>query len=79
MEIKLGSKVKDTVTGFKGIAVSKVEYINGCVQYGVVPKTKDNSQPQVEYIDYQQLAVLSKPKKIKSSDTGGPQSYKPKS
>ena len=36
--ILLGSQVKDKVTGFEGIAVSRIEYLSGCVQYGVRPR-----------------------------------------
>ena len=35
MTIELGSKVKDSVTGYKGIATAMCKYLNGCVQYQV--------------------------------------------
>ena len=38
--ITLGNKVRDKVTGMEGIAVSRVEYLNGCVQYAVQPPYK---------------------------------------
>jgi len=38
MKIKLGQKVKDNVTGFEGITVAKCIYLNGCVQFQIVPK-----------------------------------------
>ena len=61
--IKLGQKVKCTVTGFTGIATSRVEYLNGCVQYGVTPKmmlkdSKDGKYPDSPYIDEGQLLVV---------------------
>lgn len=37
-DIVLGQTVKSIVTGFKGIALNRVTYMNGCVQYQVVPK-----------------------------------------
>jgi hypothetical protein len=39
MMIELGSKVKDSVTGFEGIAVIRVEYLKGTTKY-VVQGTK---------------------------------------
>ncbi len=43
MEIKLGQKVKDVVTGFTGIAVAKCIYLNGCVQFQIVPRFNPES------------------------------------
>lgn len=78
-EIKLGNKVKDIVTGFEGIAVSKVEYLNGCVQYCVKPaKGKDGKMPEGEYIDQQQLSFVSVGVAVKVKDTGGVMSDAPK-
>lgn len=57
--IRLGNKVKDKITGFKGIATAKVEYLNGCVQYCVKPQvSKDGKMPEGEYIDDAQLEVI---------------------
>ena len=56
-EIRLGNKVKDKVTGYTGIAVTKVEYLNGCVQFCVKPEVgKDGKMPDGEYIDVHQLS-----------------------
>lgn len=72
-EIKLGDQVKDKITGFKGIAVAKTEFINGCVQWEVVPKiAKDNKYPESVGIDQQTLEVIvKKRKKIVKKNTGG--------
>jgi len=73
--IELGDKVKDKYSGFTGIAVARTEFINGCVQYGVVSRvTKDNKEPVEMGIDEDSLEVISKKKSIKkraSSITGG--------
>lgn len=59
MTIKLGQRVRDTVTGFEGIATSKVIYLNGCVQYCVKPKVAaDGKMPVGEYINEEQLVIL---------------------
>jgi len=57
-KIKLGNKVRCKITGFEGIATAKVEYINGCIQYCVKPKSIDNKMPDGEYIDVQELDVI---------------------
>ena len=44
MEIELGDKVKCKHTGFVGIAVAKTEFINGCIQYEVMPRVKKNNE-----------------------------------
>lgn len=52
---KLGQRLRDRVTGIEGIATSKVEYLNGCVQYCIQPEAKDNKNVDHEYFDIQQL------------------------
>ena len=72
MEINLGDKVKDKVTGFVGIAVAKTEFLNGCVQYSVAPKVgKDNKFPEEMGIDEQSLTVITKRRKPKEDDDNG--------
>lgn len=39
MAIKLGSKVKDKVTGYVGVATVQHVHMNGCVQYSVRGRT----------------------------------------
>jgi len=73
--IKLGDKVKCKYSGFVGIAVAKTEFINGCVQYLVLPevKKKDNAYPEEASIDIDSLELISKPKKkVAKSYAGGP-------
>ncbi len=58
--IKLGIRVKDEVTGFIGIANSKCEYLNGCVQYEVIPPIDEKGDPRKgKWIDEQQLTIVS--------------------
>lgn len=74
MEIKLGNAVRDTVTGFIGIATARVEYINGCVQYAVTPKVSaDGKLPDSVYFDFQRLLVVNAGVAPKRRATGGPQ------
>lgn len=63
--IKLGDKLRDTITGFQGIATSKHEYLTGCTQYGLQATIKkDGNLPQIEYFDENRLSVV-KEKQVK--------------
>lgn len=76
--ITLGSKVKDTVTGFTGIATSRVEYLTGCVQYGITPPAKDNKTSDTQYYDEDRIKVITPKKPMKVSQAGGFHSDHPK-
>ena len=74
-EIKLGETVRCIHTGFKGVAVARTEYINGCIQYSVLPKCdKDGKMPEELSLDIQSLEVIpsKKKKKSKRKSYGGP-------
>ena len=70
--IKLGSKVKDRISGFAGIATSRVEFLYGCVRYLVEPEglTPDGKPIESQYFDEQRLTDRS------TVETGGPESVK---
>lgn len=71
--IKLGSLVKDSLTGLSGIAIARCEYLNGCVSVEVQPKgIKDGKPLPATWVDEQLLDIESKAK------VGGPQSRPPK-
>ena len=68
MTIKLGDKVKDSITGFEGIVVARAEYLNGCVSCQVEAKElKDGVPLKAQWFDEQRLTSQSKAK------AGGPQ------
>lgn len=75
-EIQLGDKVKCKHTGFTGIAVSRTEFINGCIQFCIVPKVeKDGKYLEEVCIDENSLVLVKAAKKEKISnedDLGGP-------
>ncbi|MBA7626618.1 hypothetical protein ES703_34072 [subsurface metagenome] len=73
MAIKLGDKVKDNITGFEGVAVARVVYLNGCISIQVKPAKlkKDGSMIEAEWLDEQRLTFASKAK------AGGPQERPP--
>jgi len=71
--IELGNKVRDKVSGLEGIAVSRLEHLNGCVQYSVTSKLKKGeTEINTWNIDEPNLEVVSKGVKIKKKPTGGP-------
>lgn len=83
-EIQIGQEVEDIVTGFKGIAGARVEYLNGCIQFYVKGRVQEpGKMPEGEYIDESQLKIIGngvfKPAKIKPSirGTGGSNSKAP--
>jgi hypothetical protein len=76
--IKLGDIVQDRISGFKGTVIAKVEYLNGCIQFCVKPKTgKDGKMIEGEYIDMEQLEVVGQLFPNKAKKNGGPKSDMP--
>jgi len=84
-EIELGDKVKDVITGYEGIAVARVQFINGCIQYTIAKVLKKGEKPAIEgepSIDVMSLIVvekdyfnkMKKPKE-KVKHTGGATKY----
>ena len=74
-EIELGDKVKCKYTGFVGIAVAKTKFINGCVQYTVVPKWDKKTEVEDVQFDEISLEIVKKAKteiEEEEKKTGGP-------
>lgn len=71
--VKLGDIVRDSITGFEGVAIARAEYLNGCISVQVKPTRlkEDGSMATAEWIDEQRLTLTSKAK------AGGPQSHPP--
>ena len=73
--IELGDIVRDKLTGFKGVVVAKIQFLNGCIQYSVLPKAKKTGEyPEDVGIDEQNIEIISKRNqkpKIKRSPPGG--------
>lgn len=73
--INLGDTVKDKITGFKGVAISRHEYLNGCIRFCVQPPVDKNGKvPEEESFDEEQLQVVKKkaPKRKRTTTVGGP-------
>lgn len=71
--IELGSEVKSNISGFKGIAVSRAEHLNGCNRYWVAPGVdKDGKLHEGYWLDESELSVTKEPVlKRKNNDRGG--------
>ena len=61
MLIHLGDRVKDRITGFKGVVVGITNWLNGCVRVGIhQEKIKAGQEIRTEWIDDVQLEVLKR-------------------
>ena len=63
--IKLGSLVKDSITGFTGIAVGRVEFVFGCIHIRVQGQglTRDGAPISIHSFDDQRIDVIRPPAK----------------
>lgn len=57
-QIKLGNIVRDTITGFTGVAFNKTIFLNGNTQYNIQPKGENNSYPDCTSIDFHTLEFI---------------------
>ena len=75
--VKLGDEVKDPITGFKGIAVCRHSYLNGCDRISVQPKIdKKGEVPADISFDEPQLEILKNGVIPQGeTNTGGPVKY----
>jgi hypothetical protein len=74
-KINLGDKVKDTVTGFVGIAIGRTTWLHGCDRITVQPTglTKEGKVFEAQSFDEPQLEIIGKKvKKEGNHRTGGP-------
>lgn len=64
--IKLGSLVKDSITGFTGIAIGRTEFGFGCIHIRVQAQglTKTGDPIPVQSFDDQRIEVLAPPTKL---------------
>jgi len=77
--INLGDLVKDNVTGIKGTAIARIQYMNGCVRYEVQPKMdKESKAVDAIWIDEQQIVVVKAKAKPKAKPRGGSRTAPPR-
>jgi hypothetical protein len=81
MAIKLGSRVKDSISGFTGIATARVEYMYGCARILIEAEQLRDGKHDDCYFDEQRVVVLEERVPEVSTDnsatTGGPQNDPP--
>lgn len=53
--VTLGKEYKDSVSGFKGIATSRSEFLNGCTRVCLTGKSKGNAAPIEIWLDEEQI------------------------
>lgn len=75
-ELQLGSKYKDTVSGWTGTLTAVYFYLNGCVRGSIDAKDKDG-QPKGYVFDEEQLQLLAAKPKATPSKSGGPRDNTP--
>jgi hypothetical protein len=60
--VKLGQRVRDSISGFEGVVTGRAEYISGCHQALVAPTvTAEGAFRNSEWFDEQRLQVLNAP------------------
>ena len=75
VNVQLGDKARDTVSGFSGICVARTEWLNGCWRMTLQPQAldKDGKPQEAATFDDFQLEVLTpKSQPVGSKKTGGP-------
>lgn len=79
MEVKLGSNVKDNITGFEGVATGKCEYLNGCVQYEITASKLEDGKPVEKWFDEGRVILVAvageKRRAIEEKPPGGPRNH----
>lgn len=77
-KIKLGDYVQDSITGYEGICIGIITYLNGCARIGIQSKERhrDTGLPVDSYwVDETTVSVKRKQvEKTQQNETGGPNS-----
>ena len=60
--VELGDRVKDRVTGFRGICIARTSHLAGCDTVGVKTEALEPGKPipDAEWFDITQIEVLDK-------------------
>ncbi len=57
-KIELGHQIEDGITGFQGTVVGIVDYITGCKQILVQPRSKDGAWVESHWLDADRATVI---------------------
>ena len=80
LNVELGDRVRDKMTGFEGIAYGRWTCLTGCVSYDVHPPAKDGKVPSSEWMDESRLEVIEAGAvslTVKEEEPAGPCSLAP--
>ncbi len=65
--VNLGDKVTDSITGFKGVAIGKTEWLYRCIRFCVAAEEMKDGKPiEDQWFDEQRLTAES------TAKVGGP-------
>ena len=57
--VPLGSRVRDTLTGFTGIAVCRVIWLHGCTRIGIeATELRDGKPIDTQHFDEQRVEII---------------------
>lgn len=58
--VTLGNRVKDSLTGFSGIAMARTEWLYGCARIAIEPQElKDAIPVEMQWFDEQRVVFLA--------------------
>lgn len=78
--IELGDRVEDEITGFQGIVVARLDYLNGCLRFMVQAENLDkDGKPGTDAVfDVEQLKVIKQGVHKVKAVSGGPMPTPPR-
>jgi hypothetical protein len=78
-EFTLGTKLRDVVSGFEGVACARIEYLTGCVQYSLIPPAQDGKFMEGQWFDAIRLVQIdATPVVMAPGNAGGPVQHAPR-
>ena len=70
----LGDILKDRITGYKGVAISRTQWLNGCVRYDLQAQELHEGKPVASvWFDEEQLFLVQEAAPRPVDASGGPQ------
>jgi len=58
--LECGDLARDTITGYEGVCIGRVDYLSGCNQVLLQPKAKDGAEPHSHWFDVERVALVAK-------------------
>jgi hypothetical protein len=72
-DVSLGDEVKDTITGFSGVAMAITNWLNLCQRITIAPRKLHDGRPvDMETFDVQQIEVTKAAPVVAATPSGGP-------